>query len=69
MRARSLGIDAPVDVRDLRNPAPAVGVLERHDLRVGPVKVIGDKGYLLLELGEGVAYDPPAPTGSASNVC
>ena len=33
----------------------AVGVLQRHDLLVRPVEVVGDEGYLLVELVEGVA--------------
>jgi hypothetical protein len=30
-------------------------MLERHDLCLRPVKVIGDVGYLLVELLQGVA--------------
>jgi hypothetical protein len=30
-------------------------MLERHELVVRPVKVVGDAGYLLVELPEGVA--------------
>jgi hypothetical protein len=30
-------------------------MFEGHDLLVGPVKVIGDEGYLLDQLVEGVA--------------
>jgi hypothetical protein len=30
-------------------------VLQTHDLLVWPVEVIGEKGYLLVELVEGVA--------------
>jgi hypothetical protein len=44
-----------VDAADLFHPSPAVHVFHVHDLRVVPVKVIGDKGYLLMQLFEGVA--------------
>jgi hypothetical protein len=37
------------------HPEPAVRVLQSHHLIVRPVKVISDKGYLLIELLEGVA--------------
>ena len=47
---------------------PALGMLQVHDLLEGPVEVVGDKGYLLAELVEGVAYDPPASAGSRSKV-
>jgi hypothetical protein len=30
-------------------------MFEVHDFLVSPVKVIGDKGYLLINLGEGIA--------------
>ncbi len=32
-----------------------------------PVEVIGDKGYLLVQRLEGVAYNPPMPSSSTSN--
>ena len=34
-------------------------MLQVENLVLGPVKVIGDEGYLLIELVEGVAYDSP----------
>jgi len=40
-------------------------MLEVHDLLVGPVEVIGDMGYLLVELDEGVANYPPAASASS----
>jgi hypothetical protein len=33
----------------------AVTVLHVHDVVVRPLKVVGDEGYLLIELVEGVA--------------
>lgn len=38
---------------------PSIGMLQVHDLVVRPVKMVGDKGYLLVELIEGVAYHSP----------
>src|SRR5262245_35234425 len=43
-----------VDAADLSHPSPAVCVLHVHDLGMVPVKVIGDEGYLLVQLPEGV---------------
>jgi len=40
---------------DLAHPATALGVLHREDLGVGPVEVVSDKGYLLVDRVEGVA--------------
>lgn len=34
-------------------------MLQVQDVVRRPVKVIGDEGYLLVDLGEGVAYDSP----------
>ena len=56
-----------VNLVEFLNPAAAFSVLERHELFVGPVEVIGEIGYLLVELSEGVAYDFPRPSGSTSN--
>jgi hypothetical protein len=48
-------VDLLVDRRDLSDPPPPLRMLHRDDLRLWPVEVIGDKGYLLVELVEGVA--------------
>jgi hypothetical protein len=52
-------------------------MLQLENLFERPVKMVGDVGYLLMELIEGVAYDPPvaalpvaaspAAPGSTSN--
>lgn len=34
---------------------------------MGPVEVIGDIGYLLVQAIQGVAYDPPNSVRSTSN--
>ena len=68
LAGRSCLGSSAVDGRDLCHPAPPIRVLQRHDLGVRPVKVIGDEGYLLVELLEGVAYDPPSAVASSSNV-
>jgi hypothetical protein len=51
----SLLVHATVDRRDARHPFAALGVLHGHDLPLRPVEVIGDKGYLLVQVVEGVA--------------
>ena len=49
-----------VDAADLLDPAAPIVVLQLQNLRERPMEVVGDEGYLLLELLEGVAYDPPS---------
>jgi len=44
-----------IDLRNLFQPPPPLAVFERHQLFVRPVEVIGDVGYLLIQLREGVA--------------
>jgi hypothetical protein len=44
-----------VDRRDLLDPSPALGVLEVQQGVGRPVKVVGKKGYLLVQRREGVA--------------
>ncbi|CUS34007.1 hypothetical protein COMA2_150056 [Candidatus Nitrospira nitrificans] len=44
-------------------------MLHAHDLGLGPVKVIRNEGYLLVQLTEGVAYDPPMGGRSNSKAC
>lgn len=51
------------------HPSPALAVFQRHERVVRPVKVIGEIGYLLVKLVEGVAYDSPRGSGSTSNSC
>ena len=55
--------------RDLLDPAPALGVLQVEDFLAGPVEVISDEGYLLLQRLEGVADYPPSPFSSTSKAC
>ncbi|MGB4677906.1 MAG: hypothetical protein WBH90_14380, partial [Aggregatilineales bacterium] len=52
---RSFFIHPPVDGRNLLHPLPPVAVLHRQDRLRAPVEVIGDEGYLLDKLVEGVA--------------
>jgi hypothetical protein len=42
-------VEALIDLCDLRDPALALCVLQRKDLFVRPMKVIGDVRYLLIE--------------------
>ena len=58
----------PVDLRDLLYPAPPIDVLQIQYLGLGPVKVIGDEGYLLEQAVERVALYSPGLT-STWNVC
>jgi hypothetical protein len=48
-------VELPVNRRDLSDPAPAVVVLQVHNGLEWPMKVIGDKGYLLVQTFEGIA--------------
>jgi hypothetical protein len=48
-------VQVPVNSRDLLNPRSPLGMLERQDGVVRPMKVEGDEGYLLIELLEGIA--------------
>jgi hypothetical protein len=48
-------IQAPVDGRDFLDPTPPLGVFQVENRRVRPVKVIRDKGYLLVQRLEGIA--------------
>jgi hypothetical protein len=51
----SLAVEAPVEARDLLDPAPPLGVLEVQEHVRRPVEMKGDEGYLLVQRGEGVA--------------
>ena len=42
-------IEALIDLRNLHDPALALGVLQGQNLFVRPMKVIGNVGYLLVE--------------------
>jgi hypothetical protein len=48
-------VHAPVDGRNLLDPTPPLGVLQVEERVRRPVEVVGDEGYLLVELLEGVA--------------
>ena len=58
-----------VDFRYFIHPSQSVAMLEIHDVFVLPMKVVGDKGYLLVQHLEGVAYNPPAAFNSTLKVC
>ena len=55
-----------IDRADLLHPTPTIGVLQLQDFLQGPVEVVGNEGYLLLELFQGVAYDSPDAATSTS---
>jgi hypothetical protein len=48
-------VDALIYGGYFRHPAPAIRVLEVHDDVEGPVEMVGDEGYLLVQRFEGVA--------------
>jgi hypothetical protein len=62
-------IGSLVEVGDLGDPSSTVSMFQGQDLVVRPVEVIGDEGYLLDQLVEGVAEDPPRPARSTSKSC
>jgi len=45
----------PVQLGNACNPVSAVGVFHLHDLGLRPVEIVGNEGYLLTDLVEGVA--------------
>lgn len=49
------------------NPAATSAMFHLQHLLLGPVKMVGNVGYLLVQLIEGVAYDPPRLARSTSN--
>ena len=55
--------------RDLLDPPPALGVLQGEDFLAGPVEVIRDEGYLLVQRLEGVANYPPESSSPTSKAC
>jgi hypothetical protein len=45
----ALLVETPIDLRDLGNPTPALGMVQCQNLPLRPVKVIGNVRYLLIE--------------------
>ena len=61
-------IELAVDPGNLLAPAASLCMFEMHDFLVSPVKVIGNKGYLLINLSEGIARQAsPTAWVSTSN--
>jgi hypothetical protein len=54
-RSSVLFVHAPVELPNFPDPTPPLGVLKRQQTLVRPVEVVGDVGYLLVKLFEGVA--------------
>jgi hypothetical protein len=48
-RSRRLFVEAPIDPGDLLHPLLALLMLERQDLFMWPVEMIGNVRYLLVE--------------------
>lgn len=57
--ALRLSIHAPVDRRNLLHPLASIQMFHGQYFRLRPMKMIGKKGYLLVQVREGVANDPP----------
>jgi len=45
----ALRVETPIDLRNLGNPTLPLGMVQRQNLLVRPVKVIGNVRYLLIE--------------------
>jgi hypothetical protein len=52
--------------RNLPRPQATVTVLHLQDVLERPVEIVGDVSYLLVQLLEGVAYNPPGLPKSTS---
>jgi hypothetical protein len=48
-------ISALIDAGNFLDPAAAVSVVQRQDAFSGPVEVVSDEGYLLIQQLKGVA--------------
>src|SRR6202020_1296987 len=55
-----------VNPRHFPHPAAPLQMIERHDLLVRPVQVVGNKGYLLIQTVRGVADHSPTALISTS---
>src|SRR3972149_414062 len=64
-----LSAHALIDPGNLLTPPLPFPVFHIDDLIKRPVEVICDKGYLLVQPVEGVAYYSPRGSASASNSC
>ena len=58
---------SPVDLGNACDPLASIRVFQIDDVVVRPVEVVGDEGYLLGQLTEGVAQDSPERAGSRRN--
>jgi len=58
---------APVDLGNLAHPSPSLPVLQIQNIQHGPVEMVRNIGYLLIDPFEGVAcYSPPRFAKSTS---
>src|SRR5919205_2101531 len=60
-------VDLPVDARNLLDPPLAFEVGHLCDLFLRPVEVVGDVGYLLGQLTQGVAHYPSGGSPPSSS--
>ena len=63
-----LSADDFINPADLLDPALSLWMGKAVDSAPRPVKMIGDEGYLLKELLQGVAYDSPGISSSNSKL-
>jgi hypothetical protein len=63
----ALTLCGSMNLVDLLHPSAAFPMLQGEQLIVLPVKMIGETGYLLVKLSEGVANHFPSLSGSTSN--
>lgn len=66
-RVGNLLVQPLVDSPDLGSPALPLTMLHLHNLVVGPVQIVGQVRYLLVQAIEGVAHYSPTPAVSTSN--
>ena len=60
-------IQALIDTPDLSDPALPLAMLHLHDLIVGPMQMVRNICYLLVQAIRGVAGYSPRPAVSTSN--
>src|SRR5262245_56295333 len=67
LRSIGLRLRVRVDLRNLFYPPAPLWMLQIRNFLDSPMKVVGNKGYLPIQLVQGVAYDPPAASSATSN--
>src|SRR5690606_15803541 len=68
-RRRDLPVPPAVDLVHLMNPACPLLMRQAENFLMAPAQPDGDKGYLLVQAFEGVAYNSPSRGVSTSCSC